>query len=116
MMRTALEPSSNGSTEATSGPIRLVVNADDFGMSPSISRGVLRAHREGIVTSTSLLGNCTDLEHARTLLAEAPGLGVGVHLALVEGGPVAEPGSVPSLLTGAGAGTFYGRGAQFIAA
>jgi predicted glycoside hydrolase/deacetylase ChbG (UPF0249 family) len=113
MMRSALDTSANGSTE-----IRLVVNADDFGMSPSISRGVLRAHREGIVTSTSLLGNCTDLEHARRLLAEAPGLGVGVHLALVGGGPVADPGSVPSLLTaaGAGAGTFYGRGAQFIAA
>ena len=37
--------------------IRLVVNADDFGMSAAISRGILRAHREGIVTSTSLLGN-----------------------------------------------------------
>ena len=118
-MRSALEPSSNGSAEATSGPIRLVVNADDFGMSPSISRGVLRAHREGIVTSTSLLGNCTDLEHARALLAEAPGLGVGVHLALVEGGPVADPATVPSLLASggmAGNGIFYARGAQFIAA
>ena len=118
-MRSALEPSSNGSAEATSGPIRLVVNADDFGMSPSISRGVLRAHREGIVTSTSLLGNCTDLEHARALLAEAPGLGVGVHLAMVEGGPVADPATVPSLLASggmAGNGIFYARGAQFIAA
>ena len=118
-MRSALEPSSNGSAEATSGPIRLVVNADDFGMSPSISRGVLRAHREGIVTSTSLLGNCTDLEHARALLAEAPNLGVGVHLALVEGGPVADPATVPSLLASggmAGNGIFYARGAQFIAA
>jgi hypothetical protein len=36
--------------------IRLVVNADDFGMSQSISRGVLRAHRDGIVTSTSCWG------------------------------------------------------------
>jgi predicted glycoside hydrolase/deacetylase ChbG (UPF0249 family) len=83
------------------------------------ARGVLRAHREGIVTSTSVLGNCTDLEHARALLADAPSLGVGVHLALVEGGPIADPSSVPSLLAGgglAGPGTFYTRGAQFIAA
>jgi predicted glycoside hydrolase/deacetylase ChbG (UPF0249 family) len=116
MMRSALDTSTNGSTatDTASAPIRLVVNADDFGMSPSISRGVLRAHREGIVTSTSLLGNCTDLEQARALLAEAPGLGVGVHLALVEGRPIADPASVPSLL--AGDGVFHGRGAQFIAA
>jgi predicted glycoside hydrolase/deacetylase ChbG (UPF0249 family) len=120
MMRSALDTSTNGGANGSGGndmssaPVRLVVNADDFGMSPSISRGVLRAHREGIVTSTSLLGNCTDLEHARALLAEAPGLGVGVHLALVEGGPIAEPASVPSLL--AGDGVFHGRGAQFIAA
>ena len=53
MMRTALDAAAE---------IRLVVNADDFGMSPAISRGILRAHREGIVTSTSLLGNCADLD------------------------------------------------------
>ena len=58
--------------ELDAAQIRLVVNADDFGMSQSISRGVLRAHRDGIVTSTSLLGNCADLDGARALLAEAP--------------------------------------------
>src|SRR5262249_10742691 len=94
--------------------IRLVVNADDFGMSAAISRGILRAHREGIVTSASVLGNCADLEAARVLLSEAPGMGVGVHLALVEGGPVADPASVPSLL--APSGRFRCGGAEFIAA
>jgi predicted glycoside hydrolase/deacetylase ChbG (UPF0249 family) len=108
MMRSALD-SFNPSAE-----IRLVVNADDFGMSPSISRGILRAHRDGIVTSTSLLGNCADLDHARTALAEAPSLGVGVHLALVGGGPVADPASIPTLLTKTG--RFLGRGGEFIAA
>jgi predicted glycoside hydrolase/deacetylase ChbG (UPF0249 family) len=93
-------------------PIRLVVNADDFGMSSAISRGILRAHTEGIVTSTSLLGNTTDLEEARALLAQAPGLGVGVHLALVEGGPVADAASVPTLLGPGGA--FWARGQEFI--
>ena len=94
--------------------VRLVVNADDFGMSPSISRGIVRAHRDGIVTSTSLLGNCEDLDDARAALAQAPQLGVGVHLALVGGTPVADPATVPSLL--AESGRLYGRGAQFIAA
>ena len=73
--------------------IRLVVNADDFGTSPEISRGILRAHREGVVTSTSVLGNFADLDGVRALLAEAPGLGVGVHLTLVGGAPVAPAGT-----------------------
>lgn len=93
---------------------RLVVNADDFGMSPAISKGIVRAHREGIVTSTSLLGNCTDLDQARALLAEAPNLGVGVHLALIGGSPVSDPARVPTLL-GPG-GRFLVRSAEFIAA
>jgi predicted glycoside hydrolase/deacetylase ChbG (UPF0249 family) len=94
--------------------VRLVVNADDFGMSPAISQGVLRAHRDGIVTSTSLLGNCADLDGARALLGEAPGLGVGVHLALVGGRPVADPSEVPSLV--GPDGRFHARGQDFVAA
>jgi predicted glycoside hydrolase/deacetylase ChbG (UPF0249 family) len=104
MMRTALDAAA----------IRLVVNADDFGMSPGISRGILRAHREGIVTSTSVLGNCGDFDDERALLADAPELGVGVHLALVGRGPIADPATVPSLLTAGG--RFHERGAEFIAA
>ena len=80
--------------------IRLVVNADDFGMSGGVSRGIIQAHERGIVTSTSLLGNCADadLAAAASLLAGAPSLGVGVHLALVGGRPVSPPETVPSLL------------------
>jgi predicted glycoside hydrolase/deacetylase ChbG (UPF0249 family) len=81
-----------------SAAIRLVVNADGFGASPAISRGILRAHREGIVTSTSILGNCPDPTGTKALLDEVPTLGVGVHLTLVGGPPVASPGAVRSLL------------------
>jgi predicted glycoside hydrolase/deacetylase ChbG (UPF0249 family) len=105
MMRTALD---------SAAEIRLVVNADDFGMSPGISRGILRAHREGIVTSTSVLGNCGDFDEVRAILAEAPELGVGVHLALVGRGPIAEAARVPSLLTAGG--RFHERGTEFVAA
>jgi predicted glycoside hydrolase/deacetylase ChbG (UPF0249 family) len=83
-------------------------------MSPEISRGILRAHREGVVTSTSVLGNCDDLPGVRALLAEAPGLGVGVHLALIGGAPVAAPEAVPSLL--GSDGKLRTRGQDFIAA
>jgi predicted glycoside hydrolase/deacetylase ChbG (UPF0249 family) len=78
--------------------IRLVVNADGMGADPAIARGVLRAHREGIVTSTSILGNCADLGPVTALLADAPQLGVGVHLTLVEGAPVSSPAAVRSLV------------------
>jgi predicted glycoside hydrolase/deacetylase ChbG (UPF0249 family) len=43
-----------------SDAIRLVVNADGFGGSAAVSRGVLRSHHAGIVTSTSIVGNCPD--------------------------------------------------------
>ena len=94
--------------------IRLVVNADDFGMSAAISRGILRAHREGIVTSTSLLGNAANLPAAKAMLSEAPNLGVGVHLALCGGPPVAAADTVRSLL--APDGGLWPRGQDFIAA
>jgi predicted glycoside hydrolase/deacetylase ChbG (UPF0249 family) len=75
----------------------LVVNADDFGLSSGVSRGIVRAHRDGVVTSTSVLGNCDDIAGASALLAGAPELGVGVHLTLVGGRPVAAAASLPTL-------------------
>src|SRR3954447_20119572 len=98
---------------SSASAIRLVVNADDFGLSPAISRGILAAHRDGIVTSTSLLGNAADLEDARALLGGAPELGVGVHLTLVGGRPVSDPAAIPSLL--AADGGFHARGGDLIA-
>jgi predicted glycoside hydrolase/deacetylase ChbG (UPF0249 family) len=78
--------------------LSLVVNADEFGLSPEVSRGVLQAHRTGIVTSTSVLGNCPNLEEVKALLATAPALGVGVQLTLLRGLPISDPGSIPSLI------------------
>ena len=81
----------------TASQTQLVVNADDFGQSPATSRGILRAHREGVVTSTSVLGNCDDVAGVCALLAQAPELGVGVHLTLVGGRPVSPAASLPTL-------------------
>lgn len=94
--------------------IRLVVNADDFGLSRAISDGILMAHRQGIVTSTSLLGNCVDLATARDALRLQPALGVGVHVALVEGEPLSPPGTVASLL--GPDGKLLARGQDFVTA
>jgi chitin disaccharide deacetylase len=94
--------------------VQLVVNADDLGMSPEITRGILRAHREGVVTSASLLATCPDLDEVRRLLAAAPELGIGAHLNLLDGRPVADPAMVSSLL--APDGRFWSRGQDFITA
>jgi predicted glycoside hydrolase/deacetylase ChbG (UPF0249 family) len=61
---------------------RLVVNADDFGRSSSINHAVVRAHREGILTTASLMVNESTFEEAVTLARENPQLGVGLHLSL----------------------------------
>lgn len=63
---------------------RLVVNADDFGRSASINEAVVRAHREGILTTSSLMVNEPACEEAVALARENPRLGVGLHLSLSE--------------------------------
>lgn len=76
----------------------LIVNGDDFGLSPGVSRGILRAHREGILTSTTFMVNLPWAAEMALLLKEAPNLGVGVHLNLTTGAPVLPPEQVPSLV------------------
>ena len=78
----------------------LIVNADDLGWTDGVNRGILDAFRGGIVTSTSLLANGMAFVGGVNAAKSAPGLGVGVHLNLSDGVPVAEPGSVTSLLDG----------------
>jgi chitin disaccharide deacetylase len=58
----------------------LIVNADDFGASAGINRGILEGHRCGIVTSTSLMVNMRAAAEAVMLSREAPGLGIGLHV------------------------------------
>jgi hopanoid biosynthesis associated protein HpnK len=87
---------------------RLIVNADDLGESETITGGILRAHREGIVTSTTLLVNLPGAEDALDRVRhEAPALAVGVHLNLTMGRPVSAPGDAAPLLDGQG--RFRGR-------
>jgi len=81
--------------------IRLVVNAESFGASEAGDLRTLDAHRRGIVTSTSLVGNCADLPGAVALLRDAPALGVGLALALT-GGPALLGTKAPTLLTPGG--------------
>lgn len=84
---------------------RLIVNADDFGRSPGIDRGVLRAHREGIVTSTTFMANAPQAESGAKLVRATPSLDVGVHLVLTYARPLTDPARIPSLVRPDGA--FY---------
>jgi hopanoid biosynthesis associated protein HpnK len=80
----------------------LIVNADDFGWTNGVNRGITEAFRHGIVTSTSLVANGEAFTEAVELAGAAPGLGVGVHLNLSDGEPVGERETVTSLLNDAG--------------
>ena len=77
---------------------RLIVNADDFGLSPGVSRGIVEAFRDGILTSTTTLVNLDHFDDAVELARANPELPLGIHLSLLWGPPVADPSLVPSLL------------------
>jgi len=83
-------------------PRNLIVNADDLGWTAGVNRGIAEAHRNGIVTSASLLANGEAFAEAAKLAREARGLGVGVHLNLNDGPPVAPRKSVASLVNNSG--------------
>jgi hopanoid biosynthesis associated protein HpnK len=76
---------------------RLIVNADDFGRSQSINAAVIRAHREGILTTASLMVNEVATDEAVQLARENPNLGVGLHLTLVCGAATLPPHQIPHL-------------------
>jgi chitin disaccharide deacetylase len=58
---------------------RLIVNADDFGLSPAINQGILEAHTSGVVTSTSLMVDGRGAERAAAVARSHPELSVGLH-------------------------------------
>lgn len=81
---------------------RLVVNADDFGLSAGVNRGILEAHAAGTLSSTSLLVSTPGSEDAIAAALRTPTLGVGLHLNLTMGRPVLPASVVPSLVDRAG--------------
>jgi predicted glycoside hydrolase/deacetylase ChbG (UPF0249 family) len=80
----------------------LIVNADDLGWTEGVNRGIAEAHGHGIVTSASLLANGAAFVSGVELALSREGLGVGVHLNLSNGAPVAPRELVTTLLNDAG--------------
>lgn len=82
---------------------RLIVNADDLGLSPGTNQGILEAHLNGILTSTTVMINMPAAEAGIRLVQQAaPKLGLGLHLNLTTGRPVLPPDQVPSLVNAIG--------------
>lgn len=81
---------------------RLIINADDFGLTGSVNRGIVACHQAGVVTSTTLMVNTAAAAEAAALAGENPSLGVGLHLNLASGEPALPPEAVPSLVDGNG--------------
>jgi hopanoid biosynthesis associated protein HpnK len=89
-------------TGATPVLRRLIVNADDFGLSSSVNTAVIHAHREGILTATSLMVNEPGFTEAVKLAQENPKLGVGLHLTLLCGHSALKPEKIPGLVNSRG--------------
>ena len=84
----------------------LIVNADDCGLTKEVSRGILTAHQEGIVSSVSVMANMPDFQESMDQIKRFPDLDCGVHLNLTIGSPITSPEEIGSLTDMNG--KFYG--------
>ncbi len=76
----------------------LIINADDFGLTNSINSGIIKAFKEGIVTSASLMVTGPAFNNARELIRTSPDLDIGLHLTLTNEKPILKPEYIKSLV------------------
>jgi predicted glycoside hydrolase/deacetylase ChbG (UPF0249 family) len=77
---------------------RLILNADDFGLTAGVNRAILELHRAGSLTSTTLMARAAATEEAIEMARWTPTLGVGCHVVLVDGEPVLPASELPTLV------------------
>lgn len=92
--------------------IRLIINADDFGLHPKVNEGIITGHAGGCVTSATIMPGAAAFEQAVALSQDHPRLGIGVHLTLVADRSVLDPVKIPSLLDSEG--KFYSHYPKFM--
>ena len=95
---------------------RLIINADDFGLTPGVNRAIIEAHGHGVVTSATLMANGAAFDQAVQLATSSNRLSVGCHVVLVDGSPLLAAAQVQSLLDDhAGDGSHFNNGlAKFV--
>jgi hopanoid biosynthesis associated protein HpnK len=76
---------------------RLIVNADDFGLTSGVNRAIVELHQAGVLTSATLMARAAATDEAIQLAKSTPGLGVGCHVVLVDGEPVRSGAQLPML-------------------
>jgi chitin disaccharide deacetylase len=91
-------PVSTGGNCYTFWVRKLIVNADDFGLTAGVNRAIVETHIGGVVSSATLMANGARFEDAVTAARSAPNLSVGCHVVLVDGTPVSPPGALDTLL------------------
>lgn len=79
---------------------RLIVNADDLGLTPGVNRAIVEAHRRGVVTSATLMANGAAFDDAVQVAAAAPRLAIGCHIDLIQLSPVLPHSDVRTLVNG----------------
>ena len=77
---------------------RLILNADDFGLTPGVNQAIGELHAAGVLTSATLMANGPAFDDAVRVAHAHPTLGVGCHVVLTDGVPVSSPQDIPSLL------------------
>ncbi len=81
---------------------KLIINADDFGLSSGVNRAVEQAWQQGILTQASLMAGGDAFDEAVQIAKRNPGLQIGLHLTLVQGKPVLPPEMIPGLVAANG--------------
>ena len=76
---------------------KLIVNADDFGLTSGVNRAILELHQSGVLTSATLMARAAATDEAIEIAKSAPALGVGCHVVLVDGEPVLPAAQLPTL-------------------
>ena len=95
---------------------RLIVNADDFGLTPGVNRAIVEAHSRGIVTSSTLMANGPAFDDAVRKAQTVPDLGIGCHVVLIDGKPVIDGKKLPSIASQQSEGIHFRNGLKSFAA
>jgi hopanoid biosynthesis associated protein HpnK len=88
---------------------RLIINADDFGMTAGVNRAIAEAHRQGCVSSSTLMATGAAVRDAVAIAKDTPTLSIGCHVVLVDGRPISDPTIVSSLIDSRDQGRFRSR-------